>query len=31
LLPDLSKLRAIGLSSSSGERDTTTELSLKIR
>jgi hypothetical protein len=31
LLPDLSKVRAIGLSSSSGERDTTTELSLKIR
>ncbi len=31
LLPDLSKVRAIGLSSTSGERDTTTELSLEIR
>ncbi|MGH2887061.1 MAG: hypothetical protein ACRDPA_30945, partial [Solirubrobacteraceae bacterium] len=31
LLPDLSKIRAIGLSSSSGVRDTTTELSLEIR
>ncbi|HET6866828.1 MAG TPA: DUF3352 domain-containing protein [Solirubrobacteraceae bacterium] len=31
LLPDLSKIRAIGLSSTSGERDTTTELSLEIR
>jgi hypothetical protein len=31
LLPDLSKIRAIGLSSASGDRDTTTELSLQIR
>jgi hypothetical protein len=31
LLPDLSKIRAIGLSSTSGNRDTTTELSLEIR
>jgi hypothetical protein len=31
LLPDLSKIRAIGLSSTSGERDTTTQLSLEIR
>jgi hypothetical protein len=31
LLPDLSKIRAIGLSSTGGERDTTTELSLEIR
>jgi len=31
LLPDLSKVRAIGLSSTSGNRDTTTELSLEIR
>jgi Protein of unknown function (DUF3352) len=31
LLPDLSKVRAIGLSSTSGDRDTTTELSLEIR
>jgi Protein of unknown function (DUF3352) len=31
LLPDLSKIRAIGLSSTSGDRDTTTELSLEIR
>ncbi len=30
LLPDLSKVRAIGLSSTSGERDTTTELRLEI-
>ncbi len=30
-LPDLSKLRAIGLSSTSGDHDTTTELSLEIR
>jgi hypothetical protein len=30
LLPDLEKVRAIGLSSTSGERDTTTELSLEI-
>ena len=31
LRPDLSKIRAIGLSSTSGEGDTTTELSLEIR
>ncbi|MGN6872762.1 MAG: DUF3352 domain-containing protein [Solirubrobacteraceae bacterium] len=31
LLPDLSKIRAIGLTSTSGDRDTTTELSLEIR
>lgn len=31
LLPDLSEIRAIGLSSTSGDRDTTTELSLEIR
>jgi hypothetical protein len=31
LLPDLSKVRAIGLSSTSGDRDTTTELSVQIR
>jgi Protein of unknown function (DUF3352) len=31
LLGDLSKVRALGLSSTSGERDTTTELSLEIR
>jgi hypothetical protein len=31
LLPDISRVRAIGLSSTSGERDTTTELSLEIR
>jgi hypothetical protein len=31
LLPDLSKIRAIGLSSTSGDRDTTTELNLEIR
>jgi hypothetical protein len=31
LLPDLAKVRAIGVSSSSGERDTNTELSLEIR
>jgi hypothetical protein len=31
LLPDLSKIRAIGLSSTSAERDTTTQLSLEIR
>jgi hypothetical protein len=31
LLPDLSKVRAIGLSSTSGERETTTELNLEIR
>jgi hypothetical protein len=30
LLPDLSKVRAIGLSSTSGDTDTTTELSLEI-
>jgi len=30
-LPDLSKLHAIGLSSTSGDHDTTTELSLEIR
>jgi hypothetical protein len=30
LLPDLEKVRAIGLSSTSGERDTTTELRLEI-
>jgi Protein of unknown function (DUF3352) len=30
LLPDLSKVRAIGLSSTSGERDTTTELTFDI-
>jgi len=31
LLPDLSTIRAIGLSGSSGKRDTTTELNLEIR
>ncbi len=31
LLPDLSKIRAIGLSSTSGENDTTTELTFEIR
>ncbi len=31
LLPDLSKIRAIGLSSASGENDTTTELTFEIR
>jgi hypothetical protein len=31
LMPDLSKIRAIGLSSMSGDRDTTTELNLAIR
>lgn len=31
LLPDLSKIRAFGLSSTNGDRDTTTELSLEIR
>jgi hypothetical protein len=31
LLPDLSKLRAVGLSSSSGGTDTTTQLSLEVR
>jgi hypothetical protein len=31
VLPDLSKIRAIGVSSTSGDRDTTTELSLEIR
>ena len=31
LLPDLSKIRAIGLSSTSGDRDTTTQMSLEIR
>jgi Protein of unknown function (DUF3352) len=31
LLPDLSKIRAIGLSAASGDRDTTTQLSLEIR
>jgi hypothetical protein len=31
LLPDLSKIRAIGLSSTSGDRDTTTDLNLQIR
>ena len=30
LLPDLAKVRAIGLSSTSGESDTTTELRLEI-
>jgi hypothetical protein len=30
LLPDLTKVRAIGLSSTSGEHDTTTELRLEI-
>jgi hypothetical protein len=30
LLPDLTKVRTIGLSSTSGERDTTTELRLEI-
>jgi hypothetical protein len=30
LLPDLAKVRAIGLSSASGESDTTTELRLEI-
>ena len=30
LLPDLAKIRAIGLSSTSGESDTTTELPLEI-
>ena len=30
LLPDLTKVRAIGLSSTSGESDTTTELRLEI-
>ncbi len=30
LLPDLSKVRAFGLSSTSGERDTTTELNFEI-
>ena len=30
LLPDLSKIRAIGLSSTSRQRDTTTELNLEI-
>ena len=30
LLPDLGKVRAIGLSSTSGESDTTTELRLEI-
>jgi hypothetical protein len=30
LLPDLSRVRAIGLSSTSGERDTTTEITLEI-
>ena len=30
LLPDLAKVRAIGLSSTSGESDTTTELHLEI-
>lgn len=31
LLPDLSKVRAIGLSSASGENDTTTEMTFEIR
>lgn len=31
LLPDLSKIRAIGLSSASGDNDTTTELTFEIR
>jgi hypothetical protein len=31
VLPDLSKIRAIGVSSTSGDRETTTELSLEIR
>ena len=31
LLPDLSKIRTIGLSSTSGKNDTTTELTLEIR
>jgi hypothetical protein len=31
LLPDLSRVRAVGLSSTNGERDTTTELTLEIR
>jgi hypothetical protein len=30
LLPDLSKIRAIGLNSTSRQRDTTTELNLEI-
>jgi hypothetical protein len=30
LLPDLSKIRAIGLSSTSGDRDTTTEMNVEI-
>ena len=31
LLPDLSKVRAIGLSSTSGKNDTTTEMTFEIR